>query len=168
MTLRDTQISLSVAAKYSVTKDHTSASAPYNWAKSVTLADGTGSGQADKIFLDTDTIAASGTKDWDLAGVLEDDLGVALTFVTVKGLFLYAHSANTNNCVIGAAAATQFVGPFGAATHTVAVKPGQFFGITSGLTGWAVGAGASDLLRVTNSAGGTSVTYDIVIIGTSA
>jgi hypothetical protein len=168
MTLRDTQISLGVVAKYSVTKDLSLANAAYNFAKSVTLADGTGSGQADKIYADTDTIAASGTKDWDLAGVLVDDLGVALTFVNVKGIFLAASSANTNNCVIGAAAATQFVGPFGAATHTIAVKPGQFFAITAGLTGWAVGAGASDLLRVTNSAGGTSVTYDIMIIGTSA
>jgi len=34
-------------------------------------------------------------------------------------------------------------------------------------TTYAVTAGTGDLLKVANSAGGTSVTYDIVIIGSS-
>lgn len=164
MTLRDTQLSLSVSSKYSVTKDHSLANAAYNFARAVTLSDGTGSNQVDKIFADTRTTA--GNDDIDLAGALTDDLGVALTFVKVKGLFVANSSASTGNAVIGNAAATQFQGPFGAVTHTIAVPPGQWFGMTYGTTGWTVGAGASDLLRIAASAG--SVTYDIYILGTSA
>jgi hypothetical protein len=34
--------------------------------------------------------------------------------------------------------------------------------------GWGVTAGTGDLLKVANSAGSTSVNYDIVVIGNSA
>ena len=34
--------------------------------------------------------------------------------------------------------------------------------------GYAVAAGSTDVLRVANSSSGTTVTYDITIIGTSA
>lgn len=136
----------------------------------VDLADGTGAGKADRLFADTRTIAASGTDDLDLAGPLTDPLGAALTFVKVKAIIVKAADANTNNVVVGGAAATPFVGPLGAATHTAHARPGGVLAFVAGAAdanGWAVGAGASDVLRVANSAGGTSVTYDIVIIGTS-
>lgn len=164
MTLRDTQLSLSVGAKYSVTKDLTLSNAVYNFTQSVTLSDGTGSSQADKIFADTRTTA--GNDDIDLAGVLIDDLGVALTFVKVKGLFVANASTSGGNAVIGNAAANGFIGPFGAAAHTIAVPAGQFMGITFGTTGWTVTAATADILRVAASAG--TITYDILIIGTSA
>jgi hypothetical protein len=149
--------------------DLTVPSANIVFAQQLNLDTGTGAGQADKVYVDTNTLGASGTVDIDLAGSLTDALGAALTFVRVKGIFLRAAVGNTNNVVLGGAAATQFVGPFGAAAHTIAVRPGGFFGIMSqDATGWAVGAGASDFLRVANSAAGTSVTYDILIIGASA
>ena len=168
MALSDTNIALAVRSTLTSNLDLKTASAALSFQRGFALADGTGSAQADKIWDDTRAITASGTDDIDLAGALTDAFGAALTFVTVKGIFVSAAATNTNNVIIGAAAATQFVGPFGANTHTIAVKPGQFFAITAGLTGWAVGAGATDLLRFTNSGAGTSVTYDVVILGTSA
>lgn len=138
-------------------------------ALGVTLSSGTGANQADRIFTETNTLGVSATKDYDLAGVLLDQFGSTLTFVKMKGIFIFADAANTNNVVLGAAAATQFVGPFGANTHTVHARPGGCIALFSpDLTSWAVGAGTTDFLRVANSAGGTSVTYDIVLIGTSA
>ncbi len=169
MTLSDTSISLAVRAVYSVTGDLAVASSALNFVTGFSLSDGTGANQADKIYSDTDTLGASATRDIDLAGALTDILGLALTFVKVKGIFLAAAAGNVNNVVLGAAAATQFVGPFGAATHTAYAAPGGFIAFgRPDAAGWPVGAGASDLLRVANGGAGTSVTYNIVIIGTSA
>ena len=136
-------------------------------AIAIALANGTGNDQADMIWSDERTIAASGTDDLDLAGSLPGAFGNTLTFAKVKAIFVIANDANTNNVVVGAAAATQFVGPFGANTHTIAIKPGGFFAIAVPDTGWTVGAGSSDLLRIANSSSGTSVTYRIAILGTS-
>jgi hypothetical protein len=169
MTLRDIHVGLTVQAAYSLAKDAATAQALYNFVRSVTLADGTGANQADKIYAKTRTILASQNEDLDLAGGgLVDDLGVALTFVKVRGLFVAAAPGNTNAVVVGGAAATQWVGPFGAATHTIAVPPGMPFAIANADAGWAVGAGTSDLLRVANGGAGTPVTYTIIILGTSA
>lgn len=169
MPLSGTSVSLSVLTNLLGGLDLQSQASALQFTRGFSLDSGTGANQADKVFSDTRTIAPSGTDDIDLAGTLLDAFGAVLTFVKVKLIAVAAYAANTNNCVVGAAAATQFVGPFGAATHTVAVAPGGFFAITRpDAAGWSVGAGASDLLRVTNSGAGTSVTYDIVILGTSA
>jgi len=169
MPLSGTSVGLSVLTTLIGGLDIQTQKSELQFTRGFSLDSGTGANQADKVWSDTRTITASGTDDIDLAGVLLDAFGAALTFAKVKLIAVAAYAANTNNCVVGAAAATQFVGPFGAATHTVAVAPGGFFCITRpDAAGWAVGAGASDLLRVTNSAGGTSVTYDVVILGTSA
>lgn len=139
------------------------------WSRGFALDSGVGANQADKIFSDTRTIAASGTDDLDLAGALTDAFGAVMTFVKVKAIGVSASPANVNNVVVGNAAANQFQGPFGAVTHTVAIAPGGMFLIARpDATGWGVTAGTGDLLRVTNGGAGTSVTYDVVILGTSA
>ena len=138
-------------------------------SKSLSVASGTGSGQADLLYAGTRTLGASATEDLDLAGtMLQDVFGANLTFVDVMGLFVSAAAANTNTVVIGGAAATQFVGWFGAATHTVALRPGQWITFFHPTTGFPVAAGSTDLLRIGNGGAGTSVTYDILIWGTSA
>lgn len=165
-----TQVLLSVSAFLSNTgADLSVPSANFNFASQVNLDNGTGLNAADRIYVDSNTLAASATVDIDLAGSLTDALGAALTFARVKAIFLRAAVGNTNNVVLGGAAATQFVGPFGAATHTIAVKPGGLFAVVApDAAGWSVGAGASDLLRIANSAAGTGVSYDVMIIGASA
>jgi hypothetical protein len=166
----DTTLSLTIQSNMIGTA--TSFSTPTaNAARAYTLAltSGTGADQADKVFYAQRTITASANDDLDLAGVLTDPLGATLTFVKVKAILIVAAAGNTNNVVVGNAAGTQFVGPFGAAAHTIAIAPGDMFLITKrGSAGWSVGAGSTDLLRIANSAGGTSVVYDIFIVGTSA
>ncbi len=138
-------------------------------SNSISIATGTGSGQADLLYAGTRTLAASTTEDIDLAGTfLQDVFGANLAFVKIKYFYLKAASGNTNNVIIGGAAATQFVGWFGAATHTVAVYPGNWVQFSYLTTGWTVGAGTTDLLRIGNSGAGTGVTYDLLIAGTSA
>lgn len=132
------------------------------------LANGTGAGQADRVYAKTITLAASGNQDIDLNGALLDTLGGPAVFAKVKAIAVRARDTNVNNVIVGAAAANGFIGPFGAATHTVAVQPGGMLVISAPGAGWTVTAATADLLRVANSGAGTSVTFDIVIVGTSA
>lgn len=147
--------------------DLVTSSAPLQLKHTVDLADGVGAAQADMIWSDQRTIAASTTEDLDLAGALLDAFGAAFTPAKVKAVIVRAASGNTNNVVVGgdAAAVPIFADP----TDTVAVQPGGIFVLVApGLAGYAVTATTGDIIQVANSGAGTTVTYDIVIIGTSS
>lgn len=160
---------LSIVSELTSVMDLATARVPMDFTKQLTLTSGVGANQADRIFHDTRPLSASANEDLDLAGGVTDALGQTVTFARVKGIIVVAPSANVNNVVVGGAATNTFVGPFGAATHTAHVRPGgwQAF-VAPDATGWAVTAGTGDLLRLANSAGGSAVNYDIVIIGASA
>lgn len=132
------------------------------------FTEGTTANKADKLFADTRTISASSTENLDLAGTLTDPFGASLTFVTVKAIYIKASTANTNNVCVGGAASNGFVGPFADATDKMCVKPGGVLLITAPATGWTVTASTGDILLVANSSSGTSVSYDVIIFGTSA
>ena len=123
-------------------------------------------GKADLMYTATRTLAASATEDLDLAGVLTDAFGATFTATEVMAIVVEAATGNTNNVVIGGAASNAFLGPFGEAAHTLAIKPGQYIALTD-VQGWAVTAGTGDLLKVANSSSGTAVTYTITVIGRS-
>jgi hypothetical protein len=168
-TLSDIFMGINVRASVTESLDLTTRQAALAFSRSLSLTNGTGVNQVDKLYQDTNTLGASATLDIDLIGALTDVFGTAFNFARVKGLFVAAASGNTNNVVVGGAAATQWQGPFGAVAHTIAVQPGGWFGIaTPNATAWPAAAGASDLLRIANSAGGTSVDYSIVLLGCSA
>ncbi len=165
----DTTLKLLVGATQTKVADLATASFPLAKTYALALASGTGANQADLLFSDTRTLSASSSEDLDLAASLADVFGATLTFVKVKAIIIRADPGNTNNVIVGGAASNQFVGPFGSATHTIAIAPGGFFAICRGdVTGWGVTAGTGDLLKIANSGSGSSVSYDIIIIGTSA
>jgi hypothetical protein len=130
------------------------------------LSTGTGSGQADREFHDVRTLTTGATENLDLAGVLTDPLGAALTFATVKGLAFVGDAGNTTNLTIGNGT-NPFIGPFGAGTHTHDLRPGGIYMAIAPGTGWTVTAGTGDIIKVTNAAG-ASATYKVYILGTSA
>lgn len=168
----DTRLDIALVSTLTKTATNPSAtdSAAYSMAQRIALATGTAAGQADRLYVATRTIGASSNEDLDLAGVLLDEFGAAITFARVKALFIQAAAANANNVVVGAAAATQWATLFNA-TGTTTLRPGAgalWFAGSADATGYVVGAGTSDFLRVANGGAGTSVTYDIVIIGASA
>lgn len=164
------QLNLRLSAALTAALDLVSAAAPLTVDKTIELASGTGADQADKIFSDRRTLAASASEELDLAGGLTDALGTALTFVKLKALLIIAAVANTNNVVVGGAAANGFQGPFGAANDTIAVPPGGMLLLVAPAAAGlgTVTASTGDLLKIANSGGTTGVTYDIVAIGTSA
>jgi hypothetical protein len=134
----------------------------YKWAT------GTGADHADKMYTDENTLSASDTANVDLAGSLADGFGGTITFARIKMVVVKAAAGNTNDVQVtrpGSLGAPLFL----AAGDGIPVKPGGLFAwVAPGATGVAVTAGSADLLTFTNSAGSTSVTYDLIIIGASA
>lgn len=132
---------------------------------SYALASGVAADQSDRIYSEL-AKSISGNYDLDLSGTLVDAFGAACVFARVKVLVVIAAAANTGNVIIGNGA-TPFVGPFGAAAHTVAVRPGGcvvFFAPDA--TAWPVTAATADILRFAPSAG-TQV-FDFAVLGASA
>jgi hypothetical protein len=166
-----TDISLRLVA--TLTKDldlNPDPSYPLDYNARVQLTSGTGAGNADVMFTDTRTINASSSEDLDLVGSLTDAFGTTFSPARVKALIVKAAAANTNNVVVGGASATQWAALLGTA-GTVTLRPGAVFAALAGqadATGYVCAAGSTDLLKIANSSSGTSVTYDIVVIGASA
>lgn len=169
-TLDNVSYSLNVAGTLNNLLDLASkASASLSFVRSGSLSNGTAASQADKIWWDSRSIAASGVDDLDLNGTaLTDALGVALALVRIKVLAISAKSTNVNNIVLGAAAANPVTSILGA-TGTLPIRPGgNLLLVATDATGYAVTAATADILRVANGGGGSATDYDIVIIGASA
>jgi len=165
----DTRFELKVLANPTSPLDLATIGAPLNISKVIALLSGVGSGQADKIFADTRTVAASTTDSLDVAtgGGLTDLLGVALALVKVKAIYIAAAAANTNN-VVWTRPAANGVPLFSAAGDALPILPGGVELWIAPGAGVTVTAATADLIDMVNSGAGTSVTYDIVIVGTSA
>lgn len=164
--------SLTISATQTSTRDLGSASDAASLTASLSLIAGaSGAGAVDRVFSDTRTLAPSANEDLDLVGAaLLDAFGAAAAFAKVKAIAIKAAPANTNNVVVGAAASNAWTGLLNS-TGTITLRPGAVFTAFVGSTdtvGWATVAATGDLLRVTNSAGTTSVDYSIVILGTVA
>ena len=153
---------------YTSTNDLGSVVFNFNQRAFSQLAPGTATGRADRLFSDTRTIAASGTENLDLAGTLTDPFGATLTFVKVKAIYIKAAAANTNNVCVGGHATAAFTGPFSDVTDIICIPPGGVLMLVHPGAGWTVTATTGDMLKVTNSSSGTGVTYDVLILGTSA
>lgn len=150
------------------TADLVTPSAALLLANFTTLTSGTGDHAADMMWSDTRTLAASGAEDLDLAGSITGHLGNTLTFARIKLLYIGAASGNTNDVQV-TRPASNGVPMFLAAGDGLAVKPdGKFIWCAPNAAGVAVTAATGDLITITNSAGTTGVTYDVVIIGASA
>ncbi len=162
-------IKASLAGSQTAALDLGTAEFPFAAAYVKALADGTGADQANVLFTDTRTLSASATEDLDLAGALANALGGSAVFAKVKAVLVTASASNTNNVNV-TRPASNGVPLFLAASDGVAVPPGGAFMLagpgTAGLC--SVTAGTGDLLTLTNSAGSTSVTYSVAILGTSA
>jgi hypothetical protein len=166
-------MALSAVIKAGISGSHTSvldlgtATFPIDVRAALTLTDGTGASQSDRVFTDTRTLSASANEDLDLSGSLTNAYGT-VTFARIKAVYVTADSGNTNNVNVSRSTSNG-VPLFLAATDGIAVRPGGIFlWACSDATGVAVTAGTGDLLNFANSSSGSSVTYSVVIIGASA
>lgn len=137
------------------------------------LANGTGANQADLLFVDERSVAASTNDDIDLAGVLTGAFGATITAAEVVGVLVINAprdgAANVSSLTIGAGT-NPFLGFVGGTTPTIGpIGPGGFFfiGCPSATGIGTVTAGTGDILRVSNGAGGTAV-WQLAILARSA
>jgi len=127
-----------------------------------------GTDELTTVWHDQRTLAASATEDLDLSGSLTDTFGNSVALTSVRMLIVKADDGNTNDVLVGGAAANQFINWVSNSSDVVVVKPGGIlllFAPTA--SGYAVTAGTGDLLKIANSAGTTGVTYDIYVGGIS-
>jgi hypothetical protein len=139
--------------------------APLVVRRALDLSNGAGASQANVIWSDTRTLAPSASESLDLVGGgLADALGTALAPARLRALLIYASPANTNNLtILGNAAAVPVLNT---AATTATLPPGGLFLITKpDAVGMLVTATTFDLIVVANAGAGTSVNYDIVLIG---
>jgi hypothetical protein len=155
-----------VDATLSNSLDLSGSSQPLRYTKSYGLTDGTGADKAKQMFTDQRTLAASATEDLDMSGTLTNAFGTTIAFTNIKALVVSASADNTNDVDVGGAASNGVISFFGDATDKLSVKPGgTIVLIAPDATGYDVTDSTADLLTITNSAGSTSVTYDIIVIG---
>jgi hypothetical protein len=156
---------VSLAAYLADTKGIAVANANIDKSSINVIASGTGANQADKVFSE---LAKSivGNTDVDLAGSLTDAYGAVITFARVKMLAFFVDPASVSNLVVGAAAANQFFGPFGASAHTINIRPGGLAVLFApDAVAWPVTAATADILRLAPS--GASCLFDWCVMGAS-
>ncbi len=163
-----TKISLGVVAALSSALDLASADSNLDLETAYRWASGTGANQADRLWHDTRTIAASSNEDLDMAGSLTDALGGSFVLARVKAFAVVAASGNSNNVNVSRPAANGVPWAL-AAGDGVPIRPGGMLALAApDATAYAVTAGTGDLINIANSGAGSSVTYKIVIVGASA
>jgi hypothetical protein len=159
------QIDLSIIARLVGAADLGNPQAPVTVHKSLTITPGTAAlGQADILWADARTLAASATENLDLAGVLAGLIGGTLTAAEITAIYLEADAGNTNDVQFFGAASNGFNGPLSGTTPKLTLGPGDCALLTN-LKGWTVTAGTGDIVLVANSGAGTGVTYKLVLIG---
>jgi len=124
---------------------------------------GTNANQMTSLAVNTNTLAATGTQNVSLHGVV-NNFGDALTLNRVKFLAFQCDASNTNNMTIGGAPVDPFSAFFADPSDIITVPPGGFVLFTAPqLTGYAVGTTTNILISGTGS--GTN-TYYLYIGGT--
>lgn len=127
-------------------------------------ASGSNADQANTEWDDTRTLAASASESIDLSGVLIDVFGNKIADAKIREIIIVAADGNTNNIEVGGAASNAFL-LFKDATDIAVIEPGGKLYMSFPNTGRAVTAATGDLLKIANASSGTSVTYDIIIVG---
>jgi hypothetical protein len=167
MAIGSFNIRVSLTGTQTGSNDITIPTETYNEVFSQDFTSGTGSDQISMIWQDSRTLNASTAEDLDLAGSLTNSFGTTVTFATIKFIYVKADSGNTNDVEVGGSAANQLLGVFDDASDKIRVKPDGCFLWVAPNTGASVTAGTGDALNVNNGGAGTSVTYKIVIGGTT-
>lgn len=157
------EISFGMNIRQTGTNDLSSLVGKLNISELVQFEEGTNTvGKADILFSDTRTLAASATENIDLSGALTDAFGASIIAAELVAIYVKASAANVNNVNV-TRPASNGVPLFLAAGDGVAVQPGEWFEFVS-QKGIAVTAATGDLITITNSGAGSSVTYNIVVI----
>ena len=150
--------------------------------KAFAYTTGTGAGAGNEMYVAYRTLAASASETIDFATALTNLVGdTSVALARIKALLIWLLAATDtvgvsgsgqvtgtacSSITVGNAAATQFVGFFGAATHTLTIPNGGQFAIADpGATGWLCTNGSLDNFKVLNNDAGVAANYIIGLIG---
>lgn len=159
-----TKINLGFTADESSTIDL--GSRVYNMKKSklISLLDGTGLSQANKLYADSLSVSQSVNTDIDLSGSLTGAFGTVV-FSALKALLIVGGDSNPAVATVGNVT-NGIVAWFGAATHSISVGPsGIILLVAPSAAGHAITAGTADLLRIATPATAGTYTFDIAVVG---
>jgi len=163
----ETSLSVALRVNESITSENQAGPVSHIFTafEGLTLANGTGAGQADKVWSDRRTLAGAASETLDLAGSLAPLFGAGtVTFAKVKIVALYNRSA-AQILTYRMGAANGWGGIVGGTTDPLVIKPGGCV-LWYDPTGTTVTAGTGDIILITNGAG-SSCDYDIFVVGTS-
>lgn len=152
-------VSISYRSTLYDTIELSTVTAVVNQTSTLSFTDGTGAGECDLAWSDQNTLSGSASATLDLTN-LTGTVGETITFAKVKGLVI--ENTGTEAITVGNAASNAFDGFLGGPTETVIIPASGKFVIASD-TGFTVDGTHKDLKLA-----GTSPTYNIWIIGTSA
>jgi hypothetical protein len=164
--ISQTQVLLHFIGTFLGASNLTQPQVPLALQQSITFSNGAGANQGDFIWQDSRTLSASASESLDLqTGALTDNVGTAITLSKLKVLVVVASGANTNDVLVGGAGANAITGPWGSTTDYNTIKPGGMFLIAAPTAAGYTVDGTHKLLKVANSSSGTSVTYQIYVLG---
>lgn len=138
--------------------------------RDVTVGSGTGSLQCDVMYYSQGTLAGSASVTFDLLGSLTDAFAASISFVKVKFIRVEADAANnaSNDVRITPGSNGWATGPFRNTGHQQTLGAGENWQWESLTSGKAPVAATGDLISLVNTAGTNTITYRILILGTSA
>lgn len=135
----------------------------------LTMLSGIVADKANKLLHIQRNLIEETDEDLDLSGVLKDGFGDFLAAAKIKFLAMI-NTSTTQTFTVKPASSNGFVGPFGAASHSITVKPRtainpSFAVIIADPNGYPVTAETGDLLNVANNAG-EAADYQLIIVAT--
>jgi hypothetical protein len=128
-------------------------------------ANGTSSGQGDRVYSDVDSLAGT-TRSINLTTITSKLDGTALAFLKITELWIYNKATTTAYNLLVGAGSNPIVSLWGATGDIIKIPPGGHIHLTSPIDGFAVIATTGDILKI--DSGANTVPYEIIIIGRSA
>ncbi len=166
-----TQITAAIGWTLTETLDNSSPTDAGKVSYDASTTDGTAADLADLVWHDTRALAGGANDDLDFNALTNTYFGSTVTFNMVKVKAILIVNTNTvagDKLRLDSSLANSITGPFGGSTTSkIEVGPDSALLLSSKKDGWACTNGSLDKLRI-NNPGSNSITYKIVVIGTSA
>lgn len=119
----------------------------------------------DSLWWDTRELAASTAEELDVTSGLTDVYGVPINLASIYALAVVADLDNVGNLALGGSPDN-----FGALDPdgAVFIPPGGSVFLSAPFAGWAVNAGATNIVKLENLDASTAARYNIMIAGKAA
>lgn len=132
----------------------------------IAVTNGTGANQATNYVSDTRTLAAGATEVFDFNGGVVDSFGNLVLFTRFIFLLVKASPNNVSDVLVKCTGATPIATLFVGTPSELGVQPGGcVLWAARTAAAYALVAGVSDVLTITNASTINSCTYDIIAVG---